>query len=381
MEELSKFKEEIMRAELPKTLTQSGLVAELKKRGHTGVTTRRLTDWRQKDLLPPFDSIGAGKGQGRGRKSSTWSEPERVIDHAVWVLKLLEMYRSSEEIYVPLVTLGYPVPNYRVYRALSDPLNNSVNSIDSENHAECSIEDVIGDAAYAYSNELEQEGEQLLSPPRDILEAAMNLFLNPGYELNDAPFEDAVVLLENWNKQQHAKKIEQLSKLMGESEIRNAGSTPDTIDNFLTYAPFIQECLTLHRLKQAVDEATEDDLDAMLLDVGILRELLLLIVRMITILAQEVPDYLKANESEMLPALFSVGQFVMCADLSLRRNGYADIINQSLPKALEHLRSEFDAKLEHELSAASPVFGRAMTAAATVFESDLEQLVKPRNAT
>jgi hypothetical protein len=130
----------------------------------------------------------------------------------------------------------------------------------------------------------------------------------------------------------------------------------------------------LHRLKQAADEATEEDLEAMLRDVGILRDVVLLIGRMITILAREVPDYLKANKAEMLPALFSVGRFVMWADLSLRRNGYADAINASPPKVLEQLRSEFDTKLEQELSAASPQFGRAMTTAATIFENDLAQL-------
>jgi hypothetical protein len=365
-----------MRTTGQRSLTQQRLVAELKKRGHQDVTIRRLTDWRQKDLLPPFDSIGTGRGRGSGRKPSSWDDPQQIIDRAEWVLKLLEMFRTSEEVYLPLAMLGYSVPLYRVHRALREPLTASVNTIqaevqaEAETHGDCNVEDAIGEAAYHYS-QIELDSVKQLAPSQDILEAIMNIFLNPAYDLKDTPFTDAVSALEDWNQDLLATKFKRLSDFQKEGEVKASGRT---VDNFLASAPFFQRYLSLHQLKRAVDEATENDLEAMLGDVRLLREIALIFGRMVSILSRDLPKAFKTSKAEIIPVLFGGGRLVMWADLSLRRNGFADLLDESLPKLLEELRNEFDSKLEQECAAASPMFGLTVAALAADIKDNLKNI-------
>src|SRR5260370_9120138 len=102
----------------------------------------------------------------------------------------------------------------------------------------------------------------------------------------------------------------------------------------------------------------------MLADVRLLREVTLIFDQMVSILSRELPSDLKICKGDVLPTLFSFGRLLMWADLSFRRNGFADRIDEALPKLVEKLRNEFDSKLEKECSAASPIFGRLMAAIA-----------------
>ncbi len=88
-----------------KTLTQDELVAELHDLGFSGVTARRVAAWRKHDLLPPFDRIGGGRGRSRGRESSAW-----MLGEAASVHELLKIYKGFDDLYLPLLMLGYRVP-------------------------------------------------------------------------------------------------------------------------------------------------------------------------------------------------------------------------------------------------------------------------------
>ncbi len=234
----------------------------------------------------------------------------------------------------------------------------------AEIYGDCNIEDAIEEGAAHYSSQMKQNSLNLPVLSQDILEAVLNIFFNPTNNLKDAPFEDAVTALEDWNKEMLSTKLKRLSDLRKDPEVGNGNSSLDTVDNFLTHAPFFQRFLSLHQLKRAVDEATEDDLEAMLADVRLLREVTLIFDQMVSILSRELPSDLKTCKADVLPTLFSFGRLLMWADLSFRRNGFADRIDEALPKLVEKLRNEFDSKLEKECSAASPIFGRLMAAIA-----------------
>jgi hypothetical protein len=58
--------------------------------------------------------------------------------------------------------------------------------------------------------------------------------------------------------------------------------------------------------------------------------------------------------------IFGLGRLLIWADLSLRHNGWAELIDRCLPQGLDRMRNEFDAKLEQQFSDASPAFAKAL---------------------
>lgn len=339
-------------------LTQEGLVAELHERGYHDVTVRRVADWRRKDLLPPFDARGGGRGQRRGRECSSWADGALVIDQAQWICELLQLDRSFEGLYLPLWMLGYPVPLARVRRALSEPLDAVVGSMEAEAGSSGELEDIIGDAAYSHAKEFESARVEVLQIPQDSLEAFLNVLLNQGYNLSDAAFEFGVEALqeyENATRQRHAAAL-----AADGADDAYLSRQDDGVMSFFAHAPFIKEYLSLHQLKRAINECTDDDLRAVERDLGVLHEIAHLLRSMLTILTRDMPEDFRRPAAELLPAIFFAGRILIWADLSLRNKGFAEVIEFYLPEALRKFREEFNEKLERELSEASKAFAEAM---------------------
>lgn len=89
-------------------ITPEDLRTELDHLG-MAVTSRTLTDWRTKGLLPPLQSKGLGKGRGAIR---FWGNPE-VITQAALVHQFLEKYAVADAALLKLWTAGYEVSNER----------------------------------------------------------------------------------------------------------------------------------------------------------------------------------------------------------------------------------------------------------------------------
>ena len=83
---------------------------------------------------------------------------------------------------------------------------------------------------------------------------------------------------------------------------------------------------TLHQLKRSVNECTDDDLRAVKRDLGVLREIELLLRRMLTILPRDMPEDFQRSSAELLPAIFFAGRILIWADLSLRNKGFTSVI-------------------------------------------------------
>jgi DNA-binding transcriptional MerR regulator len=344
-----------MGEERRREMTQAELLTEMHKLGCNNVTERQLADWRRKDLLPPFDVMGGGQGQGRGRERSSWTNGESVLDQALWVRELMQIYRSMESVRLPLWVLGYPVPLKRVREALGGPLNEIANdiadAIENEARASGEIEDMIEEVTFYHVEEMRREGAKALPLPQHSLEAFINIFLNQDYDLTDGAFELGI---EELREYEAALRQRQDAALAAEGfGDADPARQDDSLLKFIERAPFIKQYFSLHQLKQAVDECTDGDLRAVQRDLSYLRGMALLLCKIITILTREIPAEYHPSRADNLQPILSAAGLVILADLSLRRHGFAREIDYFLPEALRRFQQQFTEEMERELVEAS----------------------------
>lgn len=360
-----------MRGTAKKSLTQDELVAELHGRGYADVTARRLADWRARDLLPHFDVVGGGQGRGRGRGRSSWSDGDLVINQAVWVYELAQIYGSLDDLLLPLWMLGYHVPRERVRRDLLEPLEALAQMIESEAGSTGELEDLIDDAVYEAVREWSRAGAKLFEVPQPSMEAFFNILANPGYDLTDSPFEEGVKAMRDYERartEEHRATL--ASKGLGPETSEGRRSSAG---EFFDGAPVIKEYFSLYPLKEAVEQSTAEDLLAVESDVDVLREMLLMMHRMWKIAARDLGPEFSASPERTLPPIFFCGRLIVLADLSLRRRGYSEHIDTYLPVALTWLREKCDEKLERELAEASKSVALAVNTAMEVVIESLQQ--------
>jgi hypothetical protein len=349
-----------MRATPNTSLTQDELVAELHRRGYSDITTRRIADWRVHDLLPPFDMIGGGRGQRKGREQSRWTDRDSVINQAIWVCELLPSYRSLDELRVPLWMLGYPVPVDRVRQALREPLDSAMRPIEKEIASSGEMEDLIGDTAYDLAQKWGRMGVELFQIPQESMEAFINVLFNEDYDLSDAPFEEGERALQEYERRMHDQQAAALAAKGIQTDVPQRGSS---LGDFFKRAPLIKEYFSLPKLKRAVEESTDDDWRAVERDVDLLREMALLAYRMFKILFRDLDPKFDTSPAGTLPPLFSCGKVLIWVDLSLRRHGYSELVDLSLAEAMRCLREKCDEKLERELAEISPVVASTINSA------------------
>jgi len=336
-------------------MTQDELLAEMHRLGYDDVTERQLADWRRKDLLPPFDVMGSGRGRRRGRERSSWTNGESVLDQALSVRELMQIYRSTESVRLPLWVLGYPVPLKRVREALGGPLNEIANeiacAIENEARASGEIEDMIGEITYHHAEELRREGGEALLLPQHSLEAILNVFLNQDYDLTDGAFELGIEELREYETALRQRQDAALAaEGFGDAE---PARQDDSLLKFVDRAPFIKQYFSLHQLKQAVDECTDSDLRAVQRDLSYLRGMAHLLHKIITILTREIPAEYHPSRADNLQPILSAAGLVILADLSLRRHGFAREIDYFLPEALRRFKQQFNEEKERDLVEAS----------------------------
>jgi hypothetical protein len=337
------------------SLTQDELLAELHRRGYDDVTERQIADWRRKELLPPFDVTGGGRGRSRGRKRSSWTNGRLVFNQTLWVRELLQIYGSVESVRLPLWVLGYPVPLGRVREVLGGPLNEMAEgiaeAIENEARASGEIEDLIEEAASQNVEEMRRVGAEALLMPQHTLEALLNVFFNQGYDLTDGAFELGAEELKKYESAMQQRCAAALAS-KGLADVDMARHDSSLMD-FFDHTPFIKQYFSLHQLKLAVEECTDDDLRAVQRDLCCLRGMALLVRKIITIITSEIPAEYKPARADILQPILSVGGLLVLADLSLRRNGFAHAIDYLLPMALREFRQGFTEEVERELVEAS----------------------------
>lgn len=345
-----------MQESIQDTLTRSQLIVELQKLGYD-ITERRIIDWQEKDLLPAFDVVGAGLGR-RGRKRSSWFEGERIIEQALWVYKLLKALRNAENLYVPLWMLGYKVPYSRLRKALSEPLRAGVLSINAEASTLGHLQDLIDDTAFAASSQMRTASTEILQIPQEWLEWCTSLFFVQGYPVDDVPLQYGASALQPWQSAVAAELGTALGWLPENSApiVKEGGDSPALID----YGCFFQRYFSLSQLNSAVEECTDTDLQAVQRDAQALVQIVRLLWRMLSSLILEMPAELQLAEEKVLFHAFTVGRMLIWADISLRQEGFGEVIDYCLNILLTELRQDID-EAEQQLADASQNFATTMS--------------------
>jgi hypothetical protein len=326
--------EESMQEMEPEVLTEAALVAKLQELGYTNVSVRTIGEWRRRELLPKFDQKGRGLGQGGGRRRSVWTDGQAVIERAAWVSDLIRVYGRMESAYLPLWMLGYSIPLKLVRRVLRQPAANLDQAIRKEMKRKGDLvhEDVIDDALYKARRKILKNNPYMSLYQ---LSAAYNLLFNPDYDPDELTSDEFAQREDVSGKQSH---------------IPHQNQTPILFQ----YAPLIKEHLSFERVKETLRHCTVEDLKIIERDLGLLREIIFHIGRIVKAAVSAAPAEITEGFTDKWHGLFFLGRMCILADLSLRRSGYGNWIDQNLPCLLDAILLAFNEEREAEIRAKSP---------------------------
>ena len=311
-------------------LSKEELVEVLHDRGYVDVTLRQVTNWRSRELLPPFDLEGASLGRAQGKSKSRWSNAEIIIEQSAWIIELLNLFGDYRHVYVPLWLLGYPVYLRSVRDALSESLERTIASVQRDCTADKNLEDVLSESASIFAAKLEKENDPLLHIPVDALDLILNIFMNPDYDFTDQGAFQAIQL---WQEQCH-----QLQASRSKSGMQLG--TADSIESLFGLASTIKRYLSITEIRRCVVEANYDDLRVVGRDITILRHMWLMFSKL---LARELPD-LDLPKELVLRLVLGMGRIAIYLDIALRSNGEGNKIDSLLSDGLAMFERVMDEK-------------------------------------
>lgn len=164
-------------------LTEEKLVEHLNHLGLT-VTRRRVMTWRDKGLLPDFDTAGSGLGRSLGRAPSYWEDADLIISQATTVYDLLRWHDRVEEIYMPLWLLGHRVPDETIRRKLREEVACGLEELAKRGRKAGHREDSLSEwAGELYSKWRRGEGSDV--PDIDKIDLVFQLVGNSSYIPDD----------------------------------------------------------------------------------------------------------------------------------------------------------------------------------------------------
>jgi hypothetical protein len=370
-----------------KQLTENGLVLELDKLGVGGVSKRKLAEWRKEALLPDFDAFGRGLGKGQGKTESVWAQPDLVIEQAKWIQRMRAVGILHEKFHLNLWILDYSIHPEDVRDTLLEPLEAHIEMLEFEakrlqekwqlnERTDGILEDVINDGATAVFSNMEKTPVKPLAIPQEALEILVNILLNPSFNINLSDLEVTFSELEDWSEVTH-KFGSELFKGVGE-EVENDKKHIESFVFLLQNAAFIQHHFSLHQVEKAVRECTHKDLAEVQADLRILTKIVMIFAQTIgTILPHIKPlaEDSSYNADEFLPMLFEFAEYFILADISLRRNGYSQFINQIRGKVLDKIEREFNEKMREDFERAAPVIGQSLSHTIELVEKRLTEFV------
>ena len=328
-------------------LTQAELVQTLHEHGCDDVNVRRIADWRRGNMLPPFDVLGSGCGRGTGgRKPNGWIDHNSVLNQALWVYRLLKTHSSFVDLYVPLWLLGFPIPLNRIREGLAKPLETTATDVACRIDGRNSIEDVIDDAAYEFSEGVKRANWNVLDMPEEVIAAILNILFNSTYNLIDEPFEHAVDSVGEWERKFQQKCLEFLED---SKSVARAEQLPNESGVF-RHAQFVNDFLSIPHLRQVVSECADEDLIAIGKDIAIAREIMSEFNRLLAIVLRYVPPEMQPTHEELVKMILSVGKITLYIDLSLRWSGHGKLIDELLAAVLTAIRNQSTEQVEQEIA-------------------------------
>lgn len=350
-------------------LTLKALVCRLHRLGYRDVTERRITDWKNKGLLPQFDRRGAGLGKGKGKTESTWIDGRSIVERAVWVHRLLEIYRHTENLHLPLWILGYSVPAELVREDLLEPLDAIAEMFETEavgklefvepyERKDGIIEDYIGDLTHDWIRK--EKFAELLGIPQDVVEATMNIFFNPDYDLADLGFEDGNRQLSVWKNRVNDEIMPVLSRGFDESSDTPAPIRPEGIELLFSQPGFFQERLSVKALRKAVADASEIDFQNIQEDLQVVRTAIEPMGEMIVTLMKHAKIQRLPTLLDVLPNLFQIANLIVLVDLSMRRHGLGPQLDQARVEVTKKFQEDFSQITDEALAEAGPELADAL---------------------
>lgn len=368
-------------------LTQKALVGRLHKLGYRDVTDRRITDWKNKGLLPPFDRGGAGLGKGKGKAESTWTNGRAIVGRAVWVHRLMSIYRNAESLHLPLWMVGYEVETELVRAALLEPLEGVAEMFETEaidkleiveplERKDGMIEDYIGDLAEDWVRK--EKFAELLGIPQEVVETAMNIFFNPDYDLGDLGFEDGNRQLKVWKNRVNNEIFPVLTNGFEESKNDPKPIHPEGIELVFSQPGFFQERLSIKALRNAVADASEAEFQSVQEDLQVLRTVVEPMGEVIATLMKHARIQKLPTLFDVLPDLFRVANLLVLVDLSMRRHGLGPQIDHARTGATKKFQEDFSQVTEQELAKIGPELGDAFKKGFKKLKKNLRILLSAR---
>lgn len=322
-------------------------------------------------MLPVFDLIGGGRGKGQDRAENGWQNRRVIIKQAIRILHLRELYPRLDDLYFPLWIFGYPIPNDRVREALREPLDFMVEDmgeiveqfralLEPETTRTAGIiEDIIDDTIYTSPVTKGLRAFSKNEMPPEIIEAGMNIFLNPDYKLNDIGFRDGLLGLKKWRERNQKRRIK--SKAGDSDTLAEFQNENSSIEFIFKYAPFLKENLSLHRLQETTANCSDEVLKEVRRDMRIVTEIATAFGEMMTVLMQDAPEgFRPLSFDEFLPLLFGTAKLVAWTDISLRQKGFGEIINHLRRELPVIIRRDLTEEKKQEIAEFSPQFAIIM---------------------
>ena len=367
-------------------LTENGLILELNKLGFGGVSKRKVAEWRKEALLPDFDIPGRGRGKGQGRTESIWETSDLVIEQAKWIQRMRAVGVLHENFHLDLWMLGYLIHPEDVRDSLLEPLEDHIQTLELEaknlqqkwqldERTDGILEDVINDGATKAFAKMEKTALDPLVMPQEILETLANIILNPGFDINLFGLEATFTDLEDWGEITH-KFVSELFEDVGEI-VENEKKHTESLVFLLQNAPFIQRHFSLYQVEQAVRECTQEDIAEVQTDLRILTKIVMILARTFEAIMPYINPAadLPFDTDAFLPILFQFAEYFVLADISLRRSGYAQLINQVREKFLDKIEEEFSETVRKELEKTMPVIGQSLSRTFETVERKFSELL------
>lgn len=370
-----------------KQLTENGLSLELDKLGLGSVSKRKIAEWRKEALLPDFDVLGRGFGKAKGRAESIWEQPDLVIEQAKWIQRMRAVGIPHSYFHLNLWILDYSIHPEDVRDTLLEPLEANIEMLKFEakrlqekwqlyERTDGIIEDVINDGATVAFSNMEKTPFESLIIPQEALETLANIFLNPSFNFNLDDLEGIFTEIEDWNEVTH-----EFGSALFEGIGEKIGNDKKHIQSFiylLQNATFFQRHFSLHQVERAIRNCTHKDLAEVQADLRILTKIVMIFAQTIGTLLPHIKPTADSSfdTDEFLPALFQFAEYFILADISLRQNGYSEMINQIRGKILNKIEDEFSEKVRNDFEQAAPVIGQSLSEVVEVFEKRLTEVVE-----
>jgi len=351
------------------------------------VTERRIIDWRNKGLLPQFDRRGVGLGTGRGKTESSWTNGRSIVERAVWVHRLLAIYRNSDTLHLPLWMLGYPIESEQVRLALLEPLEGIAETFQTEavekleikeplERTDGMIEDYIGDLAEGWGRK--EKFAELLGIPQEVVETAMNIFFNPDYDITDIGFEEGKGQLAVWKERVNNEILPVLSNGFDENQDTPKPMRPEGIDLVFEQAGFFQDRLSVAALREAALDSSDEDLQNIQKDLEVVRTVVGPMGEMITTLMRHAKIDRLPTLHDVLPDLFRIANLIVLVDLSMRRHGWGPQLNHARAEVTKKFQEDFSEVTEEALAEIGPELGVAFKKGFKRLRKNWEKLISER---